>query len=235
MEPRTAGSPCNSPSWVAGVLMSLLLTGCAFINDQSGGAILAEPMIVRAADWGSQAQPLPDSLRHTPRFFTVHHAGVAWKPGTDAAQALRALQAFGQNVRHWPDVPYHFLIAPDGRIYEGRPTGYAPQSNTDYDVTGHIGIQLWGNFDVQRVSRAQLASLAHLVAWLGIRHGIAVDTLRAHRDLTDTACPGRDLYRYVHDGLVQRWASAIQQGDEPAVHVLDALTQGPGDPVDAAP
>lgn len=216
-------------------LLSLLVTGCALVSRPTTDGSVAAPAMVRAADWGSRPQPLPDRLRHTPRFLTVHHAGVAWKPGTDPAQALRSLQAFGHNLRDWPDVPYHFLIAPDGRIYEGRALAYAPQSNTDYDVAGHIGIQLWGNFDVQRVSQAQLTSLAHLVAWLGQRHGIAVDTLRAHRDLTVTACPGQDLYRYVHEGLVQRWAQAIQRGELPRIDVLPALPQGPTQAIDPGP
>ena len=47
-------------------------------------------------------------------------AGVVWTGKTNPADFVRNMQAWGQRDKHWPDLPYHFLIAPDGEIYEGR-------------------------------------------------------------------------------------------------------------------
>jgi hypothetical protein len=46
------------------------------------------------------------------------------------------MQGWGQREKKWPIVPYHFLIAPDGRIFEGRPIAYEPDSNTKYPLRG---------------------------------------------------------------------------------------------------
>src|SRR5207249_10377189 len=56
---------------------------------------------------------------------------------------------------YWPDLPYHFLIAPDGRIFEGRPVEYEPESNTDYSLAGNVGVELMGDFNRQRPSKAR--------------------------------------------------------------------------------
>ena len=50
------------------------------------------------------------------------------------------------------------MIAPDVRIFEARPLEYAPQSATQYDLPGHVGVELMGNFQSQRPSAAQLKS-----------------------------------------------------------------------------
>src|SRR5213075_877704 len=91
---------------------------------------LQKPPTVTREQWGSQPQPIPDSRRHTPQFITIHHAGVPWKPGRDPADFVRNMQTWGQREKHWPDLPYHFMIAPDGRIFEARPIQYEPESNT---------------------------------------------------------------------------------------------------------
>ena len=52
------------------------------------------------------------------------------------------------------------------RFFEGRAIVYEPESNTKYDLQGHIGVELMGSFGQQRVSQAQLESLAKIVAWL---------------------------------------------------------------------
>ncbi len=194
---------------------------------------VTKPVTISAAQWGSNPLPIPEAQRHTPTFITIHHAGVRWKPGSDPAASARALQKFGQNQRAWPDVPYHFLIAPDGRILEGRALRYAPQSNTAYNVAGHIGVQMWGNFDEERAGLAQLEAVVRLLAWLSQEHNIDLAELRGHRHWVQTACPGKDLDRYVTDGHLSLWAKNLlvgrPPGDSPLVAVLPPLPQGPFD------
>ena len=89
------------------------------------------PMITRE-EWGSTPLPIPDSRKHTPKYITIHHAGVDYKPTTDSAKFVKNMQAWGQREKNWPDLAYHFLIAPDGRIFEARSMEYEPESNTKY-------------------------------------------------------------------------------------------------------
>ena len=67
-----------------------------------------------------------------------------------------------------------------------------------------------------------------LCAWLCAEHGIDPATIASHRDWsTKTACPGRDLYRYVANGDLRAWVEAILRGDEPEVRLLPPLDAGP--------
>ena len=188
---------------------------------------VAKPAMVSAADWGSQPADMSGEIAHTPQYLTVHHAGEIWKPTDEPVKKLRGLQAWGKREKGWPDLPYNFLLAPDGTIYEGRSTAYAPETNTAYDTTGHIGINLWGNFEEQRVSEAQLRSLVNLLAYYSQQHNIPPDTIAAHKDRAQTLCPGRDLYRYVRDGHIAHWVKQVQAGQEPDVQLLPPLPEGP--------
>lgn len=133
--------------------------------------------------------------------ITIHHAGVVWKEGDDPYKKIRALQTWGKRDKHWPDVPYHWLIAPDGRIFEGRDWHFEGETNTEYDTRGHLLVQLWGDFDEQKVSKAQLDAAVRLVAWLCVRHSIPPTGIRGHKDWsTRTTCPGKDLHGYIEDG-----------------------------------
>ncbi len=190
---------------------------------------VAAPPIIPAAEWGSQ--PDTDAMlsrRHLPARITLHHAGVIWKAGEDPVKKVQGLQSWGRKEKGWPDVPYHFLIAPDGRIFEGRALQFVPETNTTYNTTGHVGIQLWGNFEEQRATPGQLRSTVWLTAWLCQELRIDPETIRGHRDHAETACPGLDFYRYIEQGLIRRWVTEmLLSGQAPRVEPLPPLPGGP--------
>jgi hypothetical protein len=67
------------------------------------------------------------------RHVSVHHTAVDRLRGDGTPEAeLRIIQHDHRDLRQWGDVAYHFLIAPDGRIFAGRPTEFAPDSGTRY-------------------------------------------------------------------------------------------------------
>ena len=184
------------------------------------GAGYSEPVIVPAREWGSRPLPLSEELRHVPEKLVVHHAGVLWKPGDDPVVKLRNLQAWGQREKSWPDLPYHYLISPDGRIFEGRDWRYRPESNTRYSLNGVINVHLFGNFDEQAVSRPQLVSLVELLASLRRRHGLEAEAVSSHRLEApgQTTCPGADLQRYLNAD-VPAWTAALLDGVEPVIEL----------------
>lgn len=187
----------------------------------AGAPHVLAPPIVAAADWGSKPQPIEAERAHELARITLHHAGVVWRPTDDPFVKIRGLQAWGQRDKGWPDVPYHFLIAPDGRIFEGRSLEFEGETNTEYDVHGHALVQLWGNFDVQKVTQAQLDATVQLLAWLCASEDLTSDSIASHRDWsTQTSCPGRDLYRFVQDGSIRAAVQRVQRG-EPAALVVE--------------
>lgn len=204
-----------------------LMTVCSSVF---GVGPATKPVIVTAAEWGSTPQPLGDDQKQSdPKFITIHHAGSLWTIDKDPAKVVKAIQAYGQKEKNWPDLPYHFLIAPDGRIFEGRPLAYAPQSNTKYELAGNIGIELMGNFEVQRPSVEQVRACVKLSAWLAQDYGIDPATIRGHKDAAkdQTVCPGKDFYRYLKDGEFVGWVKTAMQGNEPTIDLGPPLEGGP--------
>jgi hypothetical protein len=193
-----------------------------------------KPAVVSARDWGSNPQPIPDDRKQQSlQWITIHHAGETWKANRDPAEYLRAMQAWGQRERNWPDLPYHYLIGPDGRIFEGRPLEYEPDSNTDYPLAGNIGVEMMGNFDLQRPSAHQVRSCVALVAWLAQEHKIDTNHIRGHKDAAkdQTSCPGKDFYRYLSDGTFKTWITATMKGEKVDVREGAPLEGGPTEPI----
>src|SRR6184192_411275 len=125
------------------LVLLMVAMGCA------AGPKVEKPKIVTREEWGSKAQPIPDSRKQVPVWVTIHHAGELWVNRIDPAEFVRRMQVWGQNRpkiekpprdTYWADLPYHFLIAPDGRIFEGRKIEYEPESNTKYPLNGNIGV-----------------------------------------------------------------------------------------------
>lgn len=212
------------------------MSACATAGDeQAAQAEVAKPATVSREAWGSDPLPIPEERKHEPKFITIHHAGVDWKAGSDPYEKVRNLQTWGKKSvadggKDWPDLPYHYLIAPDGTIFEGRPVAYEPETNTNYDVHGHIGVQVFGNFQNQRVSPQQVASTVRLVAWLAQEHHVDNTHIGGHRDVAeDTSCPGADLYRYIEDGQLLGWVDQVRAGEEPTIDLGPPLEDGPTD------
>jgi hypothetical protein len=195
-----------------------------------------KPEIVSAEQWGSKPQPIPDERQHTPKYITIHHAGVDWTAKTAPEQFVRNMQGWGQREKNWPDLPYHFLIAPDGRIFEGRPLKYEPESNTKYLLQGNIGVEMMGNFETQRPTQAQLQSCVDLVAWLAQDLRIEMENVRGHKDAApqQTSCPGRDFQRYLEDGQFMSWVKRAMHGEKVKVEPGPPLENGPKEMVPVA-
>lgn len=148
------------------------------------------PLSIRTREqWGG---PRPSGLRdHTPQTVTIHHTAsklANYKP--DAA--VKEIWNYHVNGRGYSDMGYHFVIGPEGTIYEGRPVGkigaHSPPN------TGRIGICLAGNFESDTPTPASLEALTQLLAKLYRDHGIGPGKTFGHRDQRPTACPGEHLY-----------------------------------------
>ena len=182
---------------LAAVALALALAGCA------GVAPRPAPAIVSVAAWGGtavQSAEPPQRITH----ITIHHQGEVWQDGADVAAYLRRLQQWSRTTKHWADIPYHYVIGPDGRIYAARPLAQPGDTNTEYDPRGHALVMLVGNFEVQQPTPAQLNAAVELTAWLAREHHLGTDAIASHRDFSaQTVCPGEHLYAYLASGWFQ--------------------------------
>jgi hypothetical protein len=157
--------------------------------------------IVSVAAWGGTPADPALARPQTVSYITLHHQGEPFPPGKDPVQYLRNLQTWSRNTKHWSDIPYHYIIDLDGKIYEGRDINYAGDTNTEYDPAGHALIEVVGNFEEVEPNQKQLDAVVDLMAMLAAKYHVPVDHIASHRDYSaQTVCPGKNLYRYVQEG-----------------------------------
>jgi hypothetical protein len=186
---------------VASIFISIIFISCSSsrkIQKQN-----REVTIIPRSGWNA-LEPKPYK-QHQPVQITIHHEGTKLEITDDAARKINRIQAWGMGPdRNWADIPYHFLIAPDGKIYEGRNVYTVGETATEYDPTGHLLITCLGNLEVQEVPEQQLSSLIKLIAYCCKKYKLPLETLASHKDhSTQTDCPGKNLYKHLQNGYIK--------------------------------
>ncbi len=129
---------------------------------------------------------------------TVHHDGMTPFLSSTEASSKARLDAIrrGHQGRGWGDIGYHYVVDRAGRIWEGRPLKYQGAHVRDHNV-GNIGIMCMGNFERQSPSEAQLNGLEKHLKTIIRAHNIVDRNIVTHQELAATACPGRNLQRFM--------------------------------------
>ena len=185
----------------------LVLSSCSPGKKMQAGTL--NPVIVPRSGWNAQ-EPRPYK-QHIPVRITVHHEGTRLELTDDAAKKIHNIQIWGMGKdRNWSDIPYHFLIAPNGTIYEGRNVNTVGETATEYDPTGHLLINCLGNLEQQEVPPPQLASLIQMIAYCCQKYQLPLETLATHRDhSSQTTCPGKNLYQYFQNGYIKEQVTLL--------------------------
>jgi len=182
-------------------------------------------------DWGVDLPPKGTMSAETVKFLLVHHTESS-NVVPDPREIIRQTYAFHTGPeKRWPDVCYHFMIGPDGRIWEARAGSLAGPVIADA-TGGNQGyaqlVCLIGDFRFQPPPRAAQESLMRLLIHLADRYGIDTDptatatfvsrgsnkfrrgttvttpTISGHRDVSFTDCPGDSGY-----ALLPGWRSGV--------------------------
>lgn len=173
-------------------------------SNSGGGTTLA---IIPRALWRA-AREVPDYMaRHQAPWsdITVHH--TAMDVGYDTSQSgraaeMRVIQRSHLNKRNpqWGDIGYHYLIDPEGRIYEGRRLAWRGAHVAG--LNDHkIGVCLLGNFETTTPTAASLASLERILDDLRTRNNISRSRVNYHTAIATkgTECPGRNLIGWMEN------------------------------------
>jgi len=204
------------PESLRALALATLLAGCAAVPTAPLPDI--EARVVPASAWGSVPAEPGRMKPHAIERITLHHGGVPYREDRVTAEYLQSLQAWSRREKGWADVPYHYVIDPAGVIHEGRPIGFAGDTNTDYDPTGHALVVVLGNFEDEVPSERQLAAALDAMAMIAARHGVAPDRIAGHKDHSgETVCPGKNLARYLDEGWFHRQVSEILARPLPGV------------------
>lgn len=165
------------------------------------------PEVERSTIAGGAALRL--RIPHRITHVTLHHTGSTepLRPADNPVEKLRGLQSWGAAERNWWDVPYHYLIDLDGRIYEGRDWRYMGETNTTYDPSGHFLISIIGNYERQEPTPAQVKAIADMMAWAIDEFDVPLDRIGGHYNYAGTSCPGQHLRKLLEDGTLKRMVS----------------------------
>lgn len=193
-------------------LSSVSVTAVSYSSNESKRTEIQPNVLAIIPREGWNADEAKAYKSQVPVQITVHHEGGKVLLKTDnAAQRLKNIQTWGMGKdRKWTDVPYHFLIAPDGTVYEGRNALTTGETATEYDPSGHLLISFLGNYEEQQINENLLDVLTKLIAKLCLQYNISPETIATHRDHSAvTSCPGKNIYPYFENGFVKKKVKEI--------------------------
>nr|XP_015865079.1 N-acetylmuramoyl-L-alanine amidase isoform X1 [Peromyscus maniculatus bairdii] len=157
------------------------------------------PAILPRCRWGAAPyRGNPKPLKLPLGFLYVHHTYVPAPPCTtfqSCAADMRSMQHFHQDVRHWDDIGYSFVVGSDGYVYEGRGWHWVGAHTRGHNSRG-FGVAFVGNYTGSLPSDAALNTVRDVLPSCAIRAGhLQADyKLLGHRQLVHTDCPGDALF-----------------------------------------
>ena len=156
-------------------------------GDYPGSA--SRPRVVSRSEWDANSPNGSFSTNFNPRKVVIHHT-AGTKGG---ATIVKRIQRDHQNNRGWTDIGYHFLVSPDGTVFEGR-----PENVKAAHVAGAnsycLGISAIGHYSNYRCDDPCWNSIVRLTAYACKRYGISPENIIGHTDMANKDCPGRRIY-----------------------------------------
>jgi len=165
------------------------------------------PPFMSRSEWTIHPTPrTPWVLNPNPREIIVHHTVSSMPAGASREVMIQRMR----NMEDWhrrqgPGYPnmramgYNYLIAPDGTIIQGRPSGVAGQHSSSRNV-GSIGIGVIGDFSYNPPTAEQMASLIWLVDHLKSENPTILNVY-GHNHFYNQICPGP----YLTEFIINRW------------------------------
>ncbi|MBY0262876.1 MAG: peptidoglycan recognition protein family protein [Phycisphaerales bacterium] len=133
------------------------------------------------------------------RRITIHHDGmppVTMRSVGDVGGRIEQIRQSHVAGRGWADIGYHYVIDPQGRVWEGRNIRYQGAHVKDQNEN-NLGILVLGNFDRQQPTASQISALDRFVAAQMQRYRINLRDVKTHQERAPTECPGRNLQGYI--------------------------------------
>ena len=125
----------------------------------------------------------PLTRRNRTTLLVLHHEAGS---GSTAQQ----IHNYHRYTNGWAGIAYHYYVRKDGTIYRGRPENMIGGHCLGYNSCS-IGICFEGNFENETMGQTQINAGWELIADILRRYpGI---TVRRHKDLNQTACPGKNF------------------------------------------
>jgi hypothetical protein len=211
----------------AGMSLSSARTTGTATASLAAGTVTPKPVIYSRAQWGADERMRDKASLHYGEVhggFVHHTVNANSYTRAQVPAIIRGIYAYHTQSRGWSDVGYNFLVDRFGRIWEGRYGG------VDRPVVGAhtlgynddaFAASAIGNYDIAKPPAAVVAAYGRLFAWKLSLHGVRANAthqwitkrylpaINGHRDVGQTACPGRYLYAQIPE--IRRQAAAAQR------------------------
>lgn len=210
----------ESLSLAAAALLAPRLKGSRPRTVNVGGGLEIHPR----SEWGADLLPKgPLPAENDVRFLLVHHTAATTNYSEDAViRQMRGIYSFHTgSQKNWNDVCYNFFVDRFGGVWEGRAGSL--NGPVMADATGGSQgfaqlVCLLGNFEENLPTAEMISSLEKVLAWLAVRYridpapgsttsfvsrgsnkwsagtNVVARTISGHRDMSKTACPGKNVY-----------------------------------------
>eukprot|EP00916_Digyalum_oweni_P005007 GHVL01008935.1.p1 GENE.GHVL01008935.1~~GHVL01008935.1.p1 ORF type:complete len:239 (+),score=4.51 GHVL01008935.1:3-719(+) len=159
------------------------------------------PRIVRRAEWGARApKHHTGDMAAAPIYVFIHHSGAGAEcfDQHSCSQKVRVAQDWYMDGHGWSDLGYNFMVGEDGNAYEVRGWTEIGAHTLNYNHNG-IAICVIGDFTNKVPNTAALNTVKQLIECGLKNHHISPSyTLKGHRDVGTTACPGTAFYNLIH-------------------------------------
>jgi hypothetical protein len=188
------------------------------------------PTIITRAQWGANESWRNGNAsysRNGVHMGVVHHTATS-NTYSDARAVMRSMYNYHTNTLGWSDLGYNIVVDQQGNVYEGRAGGLEHGvigAHARGYNTGSFGVSVIGNFQHVEPPRAALQALERVIAWQSSVYGIDPEgwtnetngswtqTIVGHRDVGNTACPGR----------IQGHLPSLRSGAARSVPVQEAM------------
>lgn len=150
----------------------------------------AQPRVVPRREWGARPPREVHHMSTDSGGVFIHHTAGAMPTTEDGERTeMRAIQRFHMDTRGYHDIGYSFVVAPSGRIYEGRGLDVEGAHTSGHNDTSY-GLCVMGNYENSIPSDAVLVALR----WLRREYlNLGDRPVRPHSSAYSTACPGKNL------------------------------------------
>ena len=225
----------ESLSLAASALLASRFKGSRRRTVNVGGGLEIHPR----SEWGADLLPKgPLPAENDVRFLLVHHTAATTNYSQDAViRQMRGIYSFHTgSEKKWNDVCYNFFVDRFGGVWEGR-TG-SLDGPVMADATGGSQgfaqlVCLLGNFEENQPTAEMISSLEKVLAWLAVRYQIdptpgsttsfvsrgsnkwsagtdvVARTISGHRDMSKTACPGKNVYPLLESVIPSNVAALV--------------------------
>jgi hypothetical protein len=151
------------------------------------------------ASWGARHRDGDLTLTGLATDVFIHHTVTALLPANATAaqeQAqMRSIEQIGQN-RFGTGISYNVIVFPSGRAYQGVSFNRRGTHTGGRNSTAR-SIAFAGNFETAQPTDAAVRTAGQIVAHGRGRWWTQGAPVRGHRDVSSTACPGRNLHARV--------------------------------------